>query len=280
MAWHHRRALGSEHVMVSYKNRFPFKIGTTSFILPVKEESVVANVVYLKDSFDLVQLLFFGREYLDEVMSPKIIRDLKAIKDESGLRYTVHLPSDLELLNPSAAAMDESIGVIEKIMAETEILDVDGYVLHVDRLVKGSPSVDLDREQFNLFHRALDALSVKLANSAMNIYIENTNYDLTFFGSLIMRSRCSVCMDAGHITLHGHDYGRFIEVFQRKIRQVHLHGVSGGRDHQALTGLVAVSSGLFNHFLKDYTGSVIIEVYNLKDLVKSGEFVERFCKQD
>ncbi len=264
--------------MVSYKNRFPFKIGTTSYILPVKEESVVANVVYLKDSFDLVQLLFFGREYLDEVMSPDIIRDLKAIKDESGLRYTVHLPSDLELLNPSAASLEQSIDVIEKIFAETETLDVDGYVLHVDKLVKGSPSVELDRERFNLFHRALDAISARLANSAGNILIENTSYDLTFFSSLIVRSRCSVCMDAGHITLYNHDYGRFLEVFHQKIRQVHLHGVSGGRDHQALTGLDAVSAGLFGNFLKDFSGSVIIEVYNLKDLVKSGEYVERFCK--
>jgi sugar phosphate isomerase/epimerase len=264
--------------MVSYKNRFPFKIGTTSYILPVKEESVVANVVYLKDSFDLVQLLFFGREYLDEVMSPRIIKELKAIKDECGLCYTIHLPSDLELLNPSAARVEESIGVIEKIMAETEILDVDGYVLHIDALVKGSPAVELDHEHFNLFHRALDTLSAKLAFSSRNILIENTTYDLTFFSSLIVRSRCSVCMDAGHISLYNHDYGRFIEVFQQKIRQVHLHGVSGGRDHQALTGLDAVSAGLFNNFLKDYTGSVIIEVYNLKDLVKSGEFIDRFCK--
>lgn len=278
MARYDSPAIGAESVMVSYKNRFPFKIGTTSYILPVKEDSVVANVVYLKDSFDLVQLLFFGREYLDEVMSPRIIRDLKTVQDESGLRFTVHLPSDLELLNPSAASMEESIGVIEKIMAETEELNVDGYVIHVDRLVRGSPSVGLDREHFNLFHRALDTMSAKLANSARNILIENTNYDLTFFSSLIIRSRCSVCMDAGHITLYGHDYGRFIEVFHQKIRQVHLHGVSGGRDHQALTGLDVVSAGLFNSFLKDYTGSVIIEVYNLKDLVKSGEYMERFCK--
>ncbi len=278
MAWYPNSAIGAECVMVSYKNRFPFKIGTTSYILPVKEDSVVANVDYLKDGFDLVQLLFFGREYLEEMMSPRIIKDLKAIKDESGLRYTVHLPSDLELLNPSEACMEESISVIEKIMAETEILDIDGYVLHVDRLVKGSPSVDLDREYFNLFHRALDAISARLANSAKNILIENTTYDLTFFSSLIMRSRCSVCMDAGHISLHGHDYGRFIELFHQKIRQVHLHGVSGGRDHQALTGLDVVSAGLFNHFLKDFAGSVILEVYNLKDLVKSGEYMERFCK--
>jgi len=271
-------AIAAVNDMVSYKNRFPFKIGTTSFILPVKDESVVANVVYLKDSFDLVQLLFFGKEYLDEVMSTRIIRDLKAIKDESGLRFTVHLPSDLELLKPSDDHMEESLGIIEKIMMETEILDVDGYVLHVDKLVKGSPGVELDREHFNLFHKALDAISVRLGNSANNILIENTSYDLTFFSSLIVRSKCSVCMDAGHISLYNHDYGRFIEVFHRKIRQVHLHGVSNGRDHQALTGLDVVAAGLFGHFLKEYTGSVIIEVYNLKDLVKSGEYIERFFK--
>lgn len=264
--------------MVSYKNRFPFRIGTTSYILPVKEESVVANVVYLKDSFDMVQLLFFGREYLDEVMSPHIVKELKAIKDESGLRYTVHLPSDLELLASSKESMMASIGVIERIMAETAILDVDGYVLHVDTLAKGSPSVDLDKDHFNLFHRAIDAITATLGSSAQNILIENTNYDLTFFSSLIVRSGCGVCMDAGHLALYNHDSGRFMEIFHQKIRQVHLHGVTGGRDHQALTGLDTVAEGFFSQFLRRFAGSVIIEVYNLKDLVKSGEYIERFCK--
>jgi sugar phosphate isomerase/epimerase len=266
---------GPEAYIKSYKNRFPFSLGTTSFILPVKEDSLAANVRFLKDSFDFVQLLFFGRNYLDEVMSPRIIGTLKALREETGLRYTIHLPADLELLSPSEDSMNDSIGVIERIMAETERLDIDGYVLHVDALEHGSPRVELSRDQLLLFQRSLEAMAGRIGQAAGNILIENTSYDLTYFSGIIMRSPCQICMDAGHFVLHHHDAGRYIELFNSRIRQVHLHGVSGGRDHRALADLDTLSGRSVSLFLKKFAGPVIIEVYNLNDLIKSAEFLER-----
>lgn len=230
---------------------------------------------FLKDSFDMVQLLFFGRNYLDEVMSPRTIGNLKAVREETGLRYTIHLPADLDLLNPSEESMNGSIGVIERIMAETEPLDVDGYILHVDALEHGSPRVELSRDQLVFFQRSLDAITGRIGDAAGNILIENTTYDLTYFSGILMRSLFQVCMDAGHFVLHNHDAGRYMELFGPKIRQVHLHGVSGGRDHRVLTDLDTLSMRNVSPFLKKFTGSVIIEVYNLNDLIKSVEFLEK-----
>jgi sugar phosphate isomerase/epimerase len=232
-------------------------------------------VRFLKDSFDVVQLLFFGRNYLDEVMSPQTIGNLKAVREETGLRYTIHLPADLELLNPSEDSMNESIGVIERIMSETGSLDVDGYILHVDALVHGSPRVELGRDQLFLFQRSLDAIAERIGSAAGNILIENTSYDLTYFSGIIMRSPCQICMDAGHFALYNHDAGRYIELFSSRIRQVHLHGVSDGRDHRVLTDLDTLSGSHVSLFLKKFAGSVIIEVYNLNDLIKSAEFLEK-----
>jgi sugar phosphate isomerase/epimerase len=259
--------------MKSYNKRFPFKIGTTSFILPVKEDSIVSNVRFLKNSFDMVQLLFFGREYLDEVMSRQIIQDLGALREGGGLAYTIHMPSDLELLDPSEAALRRSLDVIDRIMTETASLNVEGYVLHVDRLERGVPRVELDSEHSELFQRALEAMTVRLGEAAENICIENTTYDMTYFSGILMRNRFNVCMDAGHISLHNHDFCRFIEVYGPRVRQVHLHGVAGGRDHQALTGLDAVAERCISQLLSGFTGSVIIEVYNLHDLITSAEFI-------
>lgn len=261
--------------MKSYKKKFPFKIGTTSYILPVKDDSLVSNVSFLKDSFDSVQLLFFGREYLEEVMSRRIIRDLVAIKAESGLSYTVHLPSDLELLDPSEEGFRSSLDVIERIIAETAPLDVEGYALHVDRLEHGSPIVELDGKNSELFQRALEAITGRLGRAAENILIENTAYDLTYFGGIIMRNLCRVCLDAGHLSLYNHDFERFVQIFGPRIGQVHLHGIEGGRDHQALNGFDAATGGSISRFLHGFTGSVIIEVYNLHDLVKSTEYITR-----
>jgi len=266
---------GKEAYIKSYKSRFPFSIGTTSYILPVKEDSLTANVRFLKDSFDLVQLLFFGRNYLDEVMSPQTIGNLKAVREETGLRYTIHLPADLELLNPAEDSMNESIDVMERIMSETEPLDVEGYILHVDALEHGSPRVELNRDQVSLFQRSLNAIANRFGTAAGNILIENTSYDLTYFSGTIMRNPCQICMDAGHFALYNHDAGRYIELFSSRIGQVHLHGVSDGRDHRMLTDLNTLSGSNVSLFLKKFTGPVIIEVYNLNDLMKSAEFLEK-----
>ncbi len=261
--------------MKSYKKQFPFKIGTTSFILPVKEDNLVSNVKFLRDSFDVIQLLFFGRAYLDEVMSPRILRDLGAIREESGVSYTVHLPSDLELLDPSPGLLAGSIDVIERIMEETASLGIEVYVLHVDRLVHASPKVEPDKESINLFHGVIEALEERLGSDVKKIFIENTTYDLTSFAFPLMNGHCGVCMDIGHLLLHRHDFWRFVEIFGPKVGQVHLHGVGGGHDHRALSGLDAVSEALIVGFLLDAAPEVILEVYNLVDLVKSAAYLER-----
>jgi sugar phosphate isomerase/epimerase len=151
---------------------------------------------------------------------------------------------------------------------------VEGYILHVDRLERGVPRVDLDSEHSELFQRALEAMTDRLGEAAKNIYIENTTYDMTYFSAILMRNGFNVCMDAGHLSLHNHDFGRFAEVYGPRVRQVHLHGVAGGRDHQAFTGFDAVAEKCISRFLSGFTGAVIIEVYNLHDLIKSAEFIE------
>lgn len=260
--------------MKSYKFHFPFKIAATSFILPVKEDNLVSNVKFLKDSFDTVQLLFFGREYLDEVMSPRIINELKAVGAETGLGYTVHLPADLELLQQSDVRLDESIGVIKRIIDETATLDVEGYVLHMDKLEKGSPAVELDQDSISLYKNALGAMTKRLGADARNILIENTTYDLTYFSGIIIKSGYHVCMDAGHLMMQDLDFGRFINIFGERIRQIHLHGLSGGRDHRAFAGLDEVTAAGISDFLKSFTGTAVLEVYNLDDLVKSAAYLE------
>ncbi len=52
--------------MKDYRNIFPFKIGTSSFVLHVKKDNIIRNIEFLKDSFDKIQLLLFGKDYLDD----------------------------------------------------------------------------------------------------------------------------------------------------------------------------------------------------------------------
>jgi hypothetical protein len=155
--------------MKSYKNKFPFPVGSPSYILPVREDNLVANVKFLKDSFDLVQLLYFGKDYLDEVMSPRIISELRAIREESGIAYTVHLPSDLGLLNPPP--FNDALEVIERVMDATAPLAVEGYALHLDLFGACVKPPVPGAEQRGVFEAALAALSARLGERAPGVYI-------------------------------------------------------------------------------------------------------------
>lgn len=255
--------------MKTYRNRFPFKIGTTSYIIPIKEDNLVANVKFLAGSFDEVQLLFFGRHYLDEVMSPHIIQTLKGIREESGLSYSIHLPLDLDLLNPSTGMMRGSIDIIEMIMTETSPLAVEKYILHIDRSFENFLSGFLSADDMDIFEEACAAISDRLSNVAAKIYIENPAYDLTAVSEVIHKTPCRICMDAGHIFFYNQSIHEFINCFNSRIGLVHLHGHKDGRDHCAVSELDDISINSIVQFLQTYTETVIIEVFNIDDLEQS-----------
>jgi hypothetical protein len=262
--------------MESYKNKFPFKLGTTSYILPVKEDSLSANVRFLKDRVDLVQLLFMGREYLGEIMSPSIIVDLKTMREESGVSYTVHLPADLDLLNPSEEKIGKSVDVIENIMAETVPLNIEGYILHVDRFLNGAARADLDPGGYRNFRTALDIISGRMGADAKKIYIENTTYELLYFKDIILTSPFPVCMDAGHLFFLNQDFGLFVEAFGQRTGQIHLHGFIGGKDHKAVDTLQRGAVNKIVGFQKSYSCPLILEVFNLEDLERSASYFKSF----
>ncbi|MBN2160704.1 MAG: TIM barrel protein [Spirochaetes bacterium] len=263
--------------MKSYKNRFPFAVGAPSYIIPVKADSVVANARFLAGFLDMVQLLLFGRDHLDEVMSPRIIRDLRKIGDDSGLRFTVHLPADLALLGASKEAALRSLDVIERILDATGVLGVEGYVLHVD---SGPERVELTQSWREEFSGVLGIMAERLGDAARDIYLENTSYDLMYFGDIVNDSPFPVCMDAGHLMFHGHDGERFMELFGSRIRQVHMHGVGGGKDHRAISAHDVRHLKFAGKLLMKMAGSLVIEVYNRGDLEQSLRGLEHLFEID
>ncbi len=259
--------------MKSYKNGFPFPVGSPSFILPVREDNLLENVRFLKDRLDLVQLLYFGRDHLDEVMSPRIIRELRTIREESGVVYTVHLPADLGLLNPTGPRED-AIDVIERVMDSTASLAVEGYVLHLDLFDPCMKTPAPGAEERGVFEAALAAVSARMGERASGILIENIGYDMALFGELILGSPFPVCMDAGHLFFNGHDADAFMRLFGPRIRQVHLHGHEKGRDHRPVSALDPAAVRRVMDFARAGSVPLIVEVYSEDDLNLSLGFME------
>lgn len=257
--------------MKDYRNIFPFMIGASSFVLHVKKDNIIRNIEFLKNSFDKIQLLLFGKDYLDDFFKPSVLNNLKKIKNENSIKYSIHLPIDLELLNDSRTTRNKSLDVIFKIMEKTRHLDIKEFILHIDR---NGDMVELNKSNFNIF----DEICKKIKNeiSETNLFsIENTSYDLTYFKDIIFNYNYSICMDIGHLVICDLDINKFIDIYDSKINVIHIHGVKNKIDHKPLNKLDKSFLRIIINYLKIYNNSVIVEVFNKSYLLKSIKFLKK-----
>ncbi|MDH3981787.1 MAG: sugar phosphate isomerase/epimerase, partial [Kiritimatiellaceae bacterium] len=76
------------------KKQFPFRLGTTSYIL---RDYILPNVRYLKDKVDMIELLVFETDEQSNYPTKDEVKELLDIASEHDLTYTVHLPIDIHL---------------------------------------------------------------------------------------------------------------------------------------------------------------------------------------
>src|SRR5262245_25369283 len=73
----------------------PFRLGTTSYIIP---DDILPNVRYLADKVQDVELVLFEvDDGPNNLPSSETVAELAALADAHDLTYTVHLPLDLRL---------------------------------------------------------------------------------------------------------------------------------------------------------------------------------------
>jgi hypothetical protein len=74
--------------------RYPFLLGTTSYIIP---DDVVPNVRMLAPLVDDIELLLFESSGPYALPSVSTIQELIDIAAQESVGYTVHLPTDLKV---------------------------------------------------------------------------------------------------------------------------------------------------------------------------------------
>ena len=84
-----------------------------------------------------------------------------------------------------------------------------------------------------------------------------------------------VCVDVGHIVRFGFDLKEAFDLFAGKIAIFHLHGVTGRQDHRALNHLALEARDEVAVQLKEFRGSVSLEVFSDKDLMDSMDCFSR-----
>src|SRR5512133_713650 len=115
--------------MFSFVKQVPFRVGTTSYIIP---DDILPNVRYLAGKIRDVELVLFE---LDDGQSnlpgPALINQLNELAEAHDLTYTVHLPLDLRL---GADGDEQHISLIKarRVIDATRELNPWAYVLHLD----------------------------------------------------------------------------------------------------------------------------------------------------
>ena len=97
----------------SYKNHYPFRLGTTSFIYP---ESYIPNVKMLGPYLDEIELLFMESNSLP---SKDQINELALLAKEYELTYNIHLPTDISIGASDSSIRLHAVETVKRVSASS-----------------------------------------------------------------------------------------------------------------------------------------------------------------
>lgn len=253
----------------SYKKKFPFKIGTTSYIYP---DHIVPNVKMLAPFIDEIELLFLESIPSGSIPAKNEINELHQISREHAITYNIHLPVDIFPGSSNYADRLCFVDTIQNIIDHTSKLSPSTYTLHL------TYPDDLDKTRCdqiwqNNVYDSMEKLIVSGVNSK-TISIETLEYPVEWIDGIISDFNFSVCIDAGHLLLKGYDTETIFKNYLDITSIIHLHGVKNGRDHLALDKLSCEETETLIKFMNGFTGTVSIEVFSFDKLLSS---LQCFC---
>jgi sugar phosphate isomerase/epimerase len=255
-------------------NSYPFRLGTTSYIIPA---DILPNVRYLVGKVrDIELILFEVDDGPNNLPTREVINKLSHIAQEHDLTYTVHLPLDLKL-GEDGSERDESLVKAKRVIDCTRELNPWAYVLHLDgSSVRTSTDERLLKRWQDHSVRALEIVS-EWAGSPEKLAVENLEtYPLDFIQPVLDRISVSRCVDIGHLWLDDHDPIPYLQAALPRTRLVHMHGIAD-RDHRSLKFMPyeKVRSVWKELIRTNYQGVLTLEIFSEEDFLSSMEVIER-----
>ncbi len=264
---------------MTLKQRFPFRFGTSSYIIPA---DIIPNVEYLKDKVDDIELVLFESDEFSNLPSNGDIQRLKELANEWSLTYSVHLPLDVYLGHPDRTERERSVGKCLRIIELTRDLPKSAYVMHFE----AGPGVDINGFSADEQQRFTDALRdslVLLLNGtdepASSFCAENLNYPFELVWPVVEEFGLSVALDVGHLEYYGFPTADYLKRYLPKARVLHVHGTVDGKDHNSLSYLKPEALELLmgELVLQPLACRVFtIEIFSKADFESSGGVMERF----
>ncbi len=245
----------------SGKNIFPFRLATTSFIYP---DHLAPNVRMLGPFVDEVELLFFESSPPESLPRPAEIRELANLAAGHQISYNIHLPLDLSLTDRSAARREAAIDTLKTIFDLAAPLAPSTWTLHI-------PAEDAG-DNFNAWHdRAAQSLTRLCPDyiAGADLSVETLSYPLEWIADLIAALDLSICLDIGHMSVYGRDWEAFYQKHAEKIPIIHLYGFETTHSHLGLDRLPLDIRQSIAALLKNFTGTVCLEVFSYDHLEAS-----------
>ena len=256
----------------SFKGKFPFRLGTTSFIYP---DDYVPNVRRLGPFLDEIELLLFDSAYPGALPSAKTVAELAELARDLDLTYNVHLPTDVFLGDESVSVRQRAVDTLLRVRDLTAPLDPTTLTLHLLPSFHGHDARNLGLWQ-DCLRKGLDRL-IAGGISPESISVETLDYPFEWVAGIVSDLNLSVCMDLGHLIVHGYPMKALFDGHGDRVTIIHLHGVDRrGRDHLALDCMGKKEMAAVLEILAAFSGIVSLEVFSLSDLTASLPVLEKY----
>jgi hypothetical protein len=233
---------------------YPWRLGTTSFVLP---DGLAENVRALAGRVDAVQLLFFESQANTRLAHSLDVDLLAGLAADHDLAYAVHLPLDIRLGSSDRARRQQGLDEICRLLDEVAPLAPQAFDLHL----LPEEGVTLAAWQDNL-GQALEHLATRVGHWRHKIGIENIGYDFELVRQVVAAAGFGICVDFGHRLRYNHqtDFWALPDW-----RHIHLHAAKGAEDHRPFQAddrpfLTALGAKLA---AREYGGIVTLELYEL-----------------
>jgi len=263
------------------KKKWPFKVGTTSFIDP---GPIVDNVKKLGPVFDEIELLIFESQPFMTTDGPvpvlpqaDEIRELVRLSREFGVTYNVHLPVDVSFTSASKKERILGVDTIKQVVELCAPLSPSTHTLHLEFTPEDAGGGDAGLERWQ--GRALESLGIlsPFLNHLSDISIETLEYPPEHLFKILDNLDVDLCIDAGHLIKYGYDIKALFERYGHRVPLIHLHGVDfsheNPKDHQGLDKTPMDRFLLTFEVLKQFDGVVSLEVFNRNNLQDSVNYL-------
>ncbi|NTU58279.1 MAG: TIM barrel protein [Chlorobiaceae bacterium] len=260
-------------------NNYPFRLGTSSYIVP---DDIIPNVRYLCDKVDDIELVLFESDEFSNLPSKSDIALLAEMAGEHGLTYSVHLPLDVYLGNGDRDERERSVGKCRRIIDLTRDLPKSAYVMHFE----AGPRVDIKGFSSEGLKRFVDALHDSAGMlldgcgvPASMFCAENLDYPFEIVWPVVEDAGFSVTLDVGHLEFYGFPTAQYLERYLARTRVLHMHGTKEGRDHNSLAFMRPEALDLVVGALRAAGGEpkvFTLEIFSEQDFITSCRVLERF----